>query len=911
MRTLCELVSIRQVPGTRNFRLYAKYKKPRSGQIAYWRFEVTDFAPYFFLDRDGTKHFNTLLASVPELHGFVHSIRDSEFTNWYDEPLKRIETVRSTYVRMFKKLLWGKQHHELQDENHWVKLQQENPLAGQTQETDFDVYQADVRYPTAFMVSKGIVRHFTVPDNLVGLNDVDVPHKLISAASFSREFENHQFPIGWGDIEIVTDDEDTFPDASEAKFPVVSCALATTNGWRDWPKEVVVYTSLDVPRDKTYTHTVYNVPLRYRKFKNEKALLRGIFKFCEDKEVILWWNEDFDVPYLLNRARRFKIDSSALRYAIQIMDAMKCYMYTFKQHYGMALKWSMIRIKQFRPESAHLLPEISDAYLEFRSKQSGGDIKEMVENKQWGHLILYNASDVLDMVAQRFAAGYDSVYETYRWLGLSKPEDATVSFNKKTGRVTYNHAAKLAPSFLTFCSLNKVAVPSARTPPPKKKDDEKDEGGFVGESKTGKIWRNVTVADISRYYINIIISELVSPERQSLDIDPKSVPWLFDRLPDGRVLDKPGLALVVFADYLRQGRDQAEAELQKATTPEDRAHYKKLVRTLKDITSGLWGYVAYPKSAIFRQWAKERILEVSRHFIIKLGERLEEHGYILLASDTDSYMIANKEGTFVDPYEIHKLVNEIMAELSEEKGYAEPLTAKPEKIASFAIFSKKKHYSMRLIWEDPKIDPDTWKGTREELIQQGMLAEPKLLIKGMAAIRSDSTRFASGLQTSLLQYIYDLAEKHDADEGIIMPIVEKWVRERTKELKAIMASGDMAAVERLAKPQSFRKPLEEYMRSSMKNIALGAMRWNQRFPDEAFTPGTKGFYFPCRGKRKLTFINIHRLDIDDFDDIDIPKIVRMNVSDRVFSILRQFGYSEDRLYQIAVGDKRARRRSSF
>jgi len=86
------------------------------------------------------------------------------------------------------------------------------------------------------------------------------------------------------DIEVVSSERDSLPDSNEAKFPIISIAICTT----DNKKQVYV-----LKREK------YEI----MQFNNEKELLKKTFSMMYEYPCIVTYNGDeFDLRYMYNRA---------------------------------------------------------------------------------------------------------------------------------------------------------------------------------------------------------------------------------------------------------------------------------------------------------------------------------------------------------------------------------------------------------------------------------------------------------------------------------------------------------------------------------------------------------------------------------------------------------------------------------
>lgn len=97
------------------------------------------------------------------------------------------------------------------------------------------------------------------------------------------------------DIEVVSEDEDGFPDIEKADVPIVLISLHSTK-----TNNTIVLGLKDYTPNE-------NDDFSYIKFSSEKALLRYFISYIQETTPDVWtgWNTDqFDIPYIINRIIR-------------------------------------------------------------------------------------------------------------------------------------------------------------------------------------------------------------------------------------------------------------------------------------------------------------------------------------------------------------------------------------------------------------------------------------------------------------------------------------------------------------------------------------------------------------------------------------------------------------------------------
>ncbi|HUT81500.1 MAG TPA: DNA-directed DNA polymerase I [Candidatus Bathyarchaeia archaeon] len=105
------------------------------------------------------------------------------------------------------------------------------------------------------------------------------------------------------DIEVYTKDMTHISDPTKAEERVISVAFAGNDGF----KKVLVLKRDDVPLGTKPKNLVDNVDFVF--YDNEADLLLETFKIMQEYPMIITFNGDnYDLPYLYNRAMRLKID---------------------------------------------------------------------------------------------------------------------------------------------------------------------------------------------------------------------------------------------------------------------------------------------------------------------------------------------------------------------------------------------------------------------------------------------------------------------------------------------------------------------------------------------------------------------------------------------------------------------------
>ena len=105
------------------------------------------------------------------------------------------------------------------------------------------------------------------------------------------------------DIEVVSSERDVLADSNEAKFPILSIAVCTS----DNKKQVYVLKRDDEKQSINKTQLEYEIIL----YSNEEELLKKTFSIMSEYPCIVTYNGDeFDLRYIYNRAIRLGLEKS-------------------------------------------------------------------------------------------------------------------------------------------------------------------------------------------------------------------------------------------------------------------------------------------------------------------------------------------------------------------------------------------------------------------------------------------------------------------------------------------------------------------------------------------------------------------------------------------------------------------------
>ena len=305
---------------------------------------------------------------------------------------------------------------------------------------------------------------------------------------------------------------------------------------------------------------------------------------------------------------------------------------------------------------------------------------------------------------------------------------------------------------------------------------ERIRGGYVMESSPG-IYHNLIVLDFKSLYPSII---------KTFNIDPAS----FLEKKERNVIISPNKAyfknqtgiLPEIIETLHNAREKAKKEKRELSS-----------YAIKIIMNSFFGVLASPNCRYFSLKMANAITHFGQ-FIIKLtAKKIEEMGYKVIYSDTDSVFVE----TNLNKAEAIKLGNKIQNHIN---NFYEDYVKKHYKRKSFLELEFEKLYLAFMM--PPLRKSETEKGSKKRYA--GLLENPdgkeQIQIVGLEAIRGDWTEAAQEFQKELLNKIFHKQE------------FVRFIREYVKKISA----GKLD--DKLIYRKSITKPLSEYIKTTPPHV---------------------------------------------------------------------------------------------
>ncbi len=500
-----------------------------------------------------------------------------------------------------------------------------------------------------------------------------------------------------------------------------------------------------------------------------------------DPDIIIGWNLiDFDFAYLREKFEKHKIpfdigrDNQNIRLRIetgffrtssvdisgrQVLDALSLIRDPFIKE---APSIKHAKFDSFTLEDVS--QEILGEGKLLKGKKRHEQIEEMFNNKKHKDLVEYNVQDC------------KLVYDI-----VKKTDMINLAIERST--LTGMQLDRLTASIAAFDSLYIREAHKKGFVSPSNRYSGKEErlkGGYVMESTPG-IYHNVIVLDFKSLYPSII---------KTFNIDPasfiKEAPKKKDK---SKVVESPNNAYFINQDgilpeiieKLHQAREKAKREKREL------ASY-----AIKIIMNSFWGVLASPNCRYFNFEMASAITSFARFIIQLTAKKVEEQGYSVIYSDTDSVFVhtdAGKEKADRIGKEIEKYINEFYHDYVknnyERKSYLE--------------LQFEKQYISFLMPSLRKADSEIGSKKRYAgLIEKN--GKENIQIVGLEAIRGDWTEAAKDFQKELLNKIFHKEE------------FAQFIKDYVKKIR------DGKMDNKLVYSKSIRKSLEKYTKTTPPHV---------------------------------------------------------------------------------------------
>ena len=492
-------------------------------------------------------------------------------------------------------------------------------------------YEADVRYVLRWMIDANIYGAVEFPENKLVVNLDEVKGVDVSDVDVD-------IIISYIDIEVQPPEEGGIPDAKKPTLPVTAFTIATS-------KNSKYLTALLTDKVSDYEEGEWKV----RVYGSERSLFNFIRKCFEliSPDIITGWNIDFDISYLLARAKELGLGFDLRDYGCEIFDLLHAYRRIYRQQ-SYALKYVAVAEGLAKEDDVKQFSDVASLYktnpLEFAR---------------------YNMNDV------RFVKLIDEKHKLTNYylhlkhlVGLGRIENTLYS------------SSLIDTLILREAKRRGVILPSKSEE--KNNSEESYEGAFVFVKGAG-VFENVACFDFSSYYPTIITTLNLSPE-----------------VEEGS--DKEGIIPAVTHRFLKEKERVTKLMKSVERGSEQYFKYYELRQAVKGIVNAVYGVMGYKGFRLYDVNVASKVTKVGREGIKAVIKFAKEKGFEALYSDTDSIFIqipfekCEKFAEEATDY-INKLFN------CKEKRFALEFD---KYFARIFFKGVKKRYVARVVWDGGK-----------------------------------------------------------------------------------------------------------------------------------------------------------------------------------------------------------------
>lgn len=421
------------------------------------------------------------------------------------------------------------------------------------------------------------------------------------------------------DVEMYTPEPGKVPDPDEAIYPIISAALADTNG----RVKVLVLHREGVRMEGEIPSEVTEVEI----FDSERALLLELLRELENYPVVLTFNGDaFDLPYIFNRLLLLGLERSSIpmeasddmvtfRHILHI-DLYKLFSIKALQVYAFGSKYRELRLES-----------ISRALLNMDKIA----LEDSVSAVSLDRLIAYNARDAvltlkLTTFSNELVWNLIIMISRISKLGIEDVTRHQVSTWIR-GLMNWEHRRRgwLIPS------REELGEGEARSRATIK--DKKYRGAIVLEPPVG-VFFDVVVLDYASLYPSIIKSWNLSYEtinRQSCE-NERQVPEVNHRV----CMDFRGITSEIVG-LLRDYRVRVYKKRAKETRDEDmRKWYDAVQSALKVYINASYGVFGNENFPFYSLAVAESVTAIGRSVLMSTLQMARENSIEIIYGDTDS-----------------------------------------------------------------------------------------------------------------------------------------------------------------------------------------------------------------------------------------------------------------------------------
>lgn len=384
---------------------------------------------------------------------------------------------------------------------------------------------------------------------------------------------------------------------------------------------------------------------------DEKSMLLKFIEIIknEDPDIIAGYNSsNFDVPYLMKRAKKLGIKFDITRFgeeareenhglikAIKIPGRINLDVYNVARFVSIVgASETLLKINRFT---------LGDVY-----RAITGDTKRTVDKKniwqQWD-----GSQSELENLAEYSLSDSISLRSLYEFFLPLEVEVAKVTGTTLSETAVSTTGQLVEYLLMKYASLNKEIIPNK----PKDQDIAKRNsnpitGAYVKTPDAG-IYDNIAVFDFRGLYPSIIIANNIDPSTICSSCTE------FYASPEGIKFAKTPIGIVPTALSMLISE---RAEIKKRYKKEpDNKYLAARSQALKILANSFYGYLGYSRSRWYSRECASSVTSFGRETILNTINNAENLGFKVIYADTDSVFLLMAQKSKIDAQEFMKSIN--------------------------------------------------------------------------------------------------------------------------------------------------------------------------------------------------------------------------------------------------------------
>lgn len=627
------------------------------------------------------------------------------------------------------------------------------------------------------------------------------------------------------DIEVYTPFRGRVPDPTSAPYPIISVALVSNDGLR----KVLVLARDDVKfGDLSKLPNDFEVEV----FDSEYALLMETFRILSKYPLVITFNGDeFDLPYLYNRALNLGIDP----HLIPITEVRDFVSVRHGFHIDLYRFFSIEAIQNYAFGSAYK-DRTLDAIAQALLGESKVKIEESISDLPMAELIEYNARDA-DLTLRLTTFNNELVWKLIVLImRLAKMSLEDVTRRKVSAWIKnlmyWEHKRRnyLIPNDDELKSIKGEVKTAAKI------GGKRYAGAIVIDPIPG-VYFNVVVLDFASLYPSIIKVWNLSYET----IDP-----LPNFCKDGEIaeikdekgnvihtvcLSRKGITSEIVG-LLRDFRVKIYKKMAKSQSipKEEREWYDVVQSAMKVYINASYGVFGHEKFPLYTPSVAESVTALGRYVITSTLRKARELGLKVLYGDTDSLFLWNPD---------ERALKELMEWV--ENNFQ--LDLELDKVYKYVAFALKKNYL-------------------------GVRVDGKIDVKGMVGKKKNVPKLLQETFTKVVELMSNIE-----DNPVVLNDIKNKLKETIHDVYMRLKNREFT-LDEVAFKTTLNKPLEEYTKTTP--IHVKAAKQLRRY-GILVSKGDTIYYVKTRTKDRVKAVQLAKLD-----DVNINEYI-----DTMKSVLQQ------------------------